>query len=150
MKTIEFDKECPSCGATGVYKGFGEINSGVVCRNCDGTGCVSVSLEYEPFKQRKTRSDIKWIYEANHGIFMGEDNKHSFQDFGGMAYAEWEEVGKFPQKSEPREHSCPAWWYQTVGYDKKPDWEECGNHFATCSSYPSKAKCWKRWDKEFG
>jgi len=54
--------------------------------------------------------------------------------------------------SENRLFTCPAWWYQSADYEKKPRWKEClvCGSFSSCNSFVEKEKCWKRWDVEFG
>lgn len=57
--------ECPSCGATGLYKGICEpARTAVVCARCQGTGCtepVSMSERVIPFTGRKKKPDISYV-----------------------------------------------------------------------------------------
>lgn len=154
---VKYSCECESCGGTGLYVGFAEHDgSAVVCRTCGGTGEDKVDYTYTPFKQRKDKRGIKRVYQVNAGIGIGvgEVNGETFtlEDFGGMPFKEWALGLPFPKGSEMRRFTCPAWWYQTANYEKKPDWKSCNicGSFSNCSSFKSKDECWKRWDKEFG
>jgi hypothetical protein len=61
--------ECSSCRGTGVYHGFAEPPGiGVMCVNCNGTGCCV--LEYTPFTAMKRRNDIKQV-ACSRGTFIG-------------------------------------------------------------------------------
>jgi hypothetical protein len=66
--------ECSSCRATGLYRGFAEPEGvGVVCINCEGTGCRTIStpgVTYTPFTERKRRNDVK-IVKLSRGTFIG-------------------------------------------------------------------------------
>ena len=60
--------ECNACGATGLYRGFAEPEGvAVVCLRCNGTGAMTI--EYVPFKQRLTRSDVKEVRRSR-GSFL--------------------------------------------------------------------------------
>ena len=60
--------ECSSCGGTGIYCGFAEAKgTGVVCLNCDGTGCCTI--EYTPFSGIKKRSNVNTVYRSR-GTFI--------------------------------------------------------------------------------
>lgn len=51
---------CPSCGATGLYKGFAEVpGEAVVCLGCSGKGWKW--FEYQPFEGRKKKNGIQVI-----------------------------------------------------------------------------------------
>lgn len=54
------------------------------------------------------------------------------------------------QGEKMRKFTCPAWWYQSVDYEKKPDWEECigMGSFSNCKHFKNKDFCWERFDKE--
>lgn len=157
MKKIELDIVCKSCNGTGLYRGFAEgEGSSVVCYDCKGTGCFKFKLEYEEFEKRKTSASIKWVYENNCGIVVGQGGGYKYSDFGGMSYEDWlESGGEFPTRSEMREFVCPAWWNQNVRDLNKPDWcyneaKFCIGAFSSCAWYKNKRKCWARWDKESG
>ena len=149
---VEFDEKCKSCKGTGLYVGIGERDgSAVVCHECDGTGKSHFKREYEDFDARAKRKDIERVYEANPGIGIGNGNGHYLEEFGGMPYKDWLNGKPFLPKSEMRKFVCPAWWYQSVDYKKKPNWKECEyGSFSSCASFPNKDKCWERWDKQFG
>ena len=149
---IGFDEKCKSCKGTGLYVGMGERDgAAVVCHGCNGTGKYHFKHEYEDFEERIKRENIKRVYETNVGIGIGEaKGKYALPDFGGMDYEDWLNGEPFPLKSEMRRFVCPAWWYQSADYDKKPNWKECGwGSFSKCPSFHTKDKCWERWDKEF-
>jgi hypothetical protein len=148
---FEVDEICQSCHGTGVFIGMGERNgAAVVCSTCDGTGKHHYVHEYEEFKERVDNPKVKWVIETNPGIGIGQDVEFKFEDFGGMNYKDWKKTGKFPIKSEMRKFTCPAWWYQSADYTKKPHWNECigCGSFSGCSSFATKELCWKRFDKE--
>jgi hypothetical protein len=148
---VEFDEKCKSCKGTGLYVGIGERDgAAVVCRACDGTGKYHFKHEYEDFIGREKREKVKRVYQANPGIGIGEAiGKCTLEDFGGMPYEDWLKGKPFPPKSEMRKYTCPAWWYQSADYDKKPDWPECilGGTFSECSRFYNKHKCWEKWDE---
>lgn len=151
-KIIEFDEVCKPCNGTGIYKGFAERDGwGVVCKVCDGSGKHHFKHEYEEFTERKERKDIQQVLEVNPGIMVGNAKKDKLQDsFGGITYEEWVKTGSFPKKTEMREYTCPAWWYQSADYTKKPEWDECIScgSFSECKNYSNKSKCWEKFDAE--
>lgn len=154
MKIVEFDEKCTSCKGTGVYQGMGERDGfAVVCHKCDGTGCFHYKHEYEDFTERKAKDGVRQVLEVNPGICagVGKDGKYTFSDFGGMPYEDWLQGKPFSQGTEMRRFTCPAWWYQTADYKRKPEWDECigCGSFSGCSHFSDKAECWERWDKEF-
>ena len=152
------DVKCPSCKGTGVYVGVCERDGfGVVCHTCNGSGMMHYEYTYEEIESRKRNKKVKWILETTVGIcagLKGKDKTFSYEDFGGMSYDEWFKGKSFPSKSEMRNFVCPAWWYQAVDYDKKPDWKEChsswGGGFSSCDFFEEKEKCWEKWDKQYG
>ena len=144
---IELIEKCQSCKGTGLYKGMAERDGyAVVCHRCKGTGKVYFSHEYEEFTNRQPSVNIHTVLKTNPGIMVGgADFK-----FGGMSYDEWAGGKPFPDGSEMREFTCPAWWYQSADYDKKPEWRGClvCGSFSSCRHFVKKRKCWERWDKE--
>jgi len=153
MKTISIDEECPHCGGTGLYVGMGERNgAAVVCYRCEGTGCFHFKHEYEDFSERQVRDGIVRVYETNPGICIGTGNGHELHDFGGIDYHDWLNGKRFSSGTENRKFTCPAWWFQSADYKKKPKWDECweslGSSFSRCPHFATKEKCWARWDKE--
>jgi hypothetical protein len=151
MKTFAVNIVCRSCKGTGLYVGMGERSgAAVICHTCKGTGCEKFQIEYEPFTVRKDIRGIRRVYKTNPGICIGDGNGHTLEEFGGMPFKEWEAGLPFPSKSENRMYTCPAWWYQQENYKLKPDWETCigMGSFSSCKHFSTKAKCWKRWDKE--
>jgi hypothetical protein len=151
MKKIEFDEKCPSCSGTGLYIGMAEHDgAAVVCSNCDGTGKHHFSHNYDEFEGKIENKKVIRVYEANPGIGIGNRNNCKLEDFGGMPYKDWINNKRFPNKSEMRKYTCPAWWYQSADYKKKPDWEEClvCGSFSSCKYFSTKQNCWDRFDKE--
>jgi hypothetical protein len=71
---------------------------------------------------------------------------------GGQPYEDWKNGHPFVRGMELREHTCPAWWYQSANYALKPDWPECserwGLPFHDCRHFAAKHKCWQRFDDE--
>lgn len=150
---IEYDEACKSCKSTGVYVGMAERDgAAVVCQTCRGTGRHHVILEYDDFDGRQWRPLVQRVYEVNPGICIGrgKDHEYSLEDFGGMPYDAWRRNEPFPAKSENRRFTCPAWWYQSADYDRKPKWRECIGigSFSNCPHFPRKNQCWARWDGE--
>ena len=142
---IELVEKCKECKGTGVYIGLAEREGfGVVCNHCGGTGKFKFIYEYEEFDGRGM-ADVHTIVETNPGIVMGGE-----LDFGGMPYADWLAGKKFTQGMEMRNFTCPAWWYQSANYSKKPEWEECifCGRFSECANFTTKEECWKRFDAE--
>jgi len=155
MPVIKVVEKCKDCEGTGLYIGMAEKGgAAVVCHTCKGTGCREFIHEYEKFTGRIDRTDVKRVYLANPGISIGEGNGYVLEDFGGMSYEEWKQGKEFAPGTENRKCTCPAWWYQTVDYDKKPNWKECsstwGTSFSQCKNFSTKEMCWKRWDEEYG
>jgi hypothetical protein len=148
---IELDIACKSCDGTGLYVGFAEgIGSAVICHTCKGSGCSHFVLDYEPFEKRKDPScNIKRVFRTNPGIGIGGER---LEIFGGMPIKDWMAGEPFPERSEDRRHTCPAWYYQSADYSKKPKWDECLGMgvFSSCDYFGTKSACWLRWDKEFG
>jgi len=158
---IEINEECKECKGTGLYVGMAERDgSAVVCYKCKGTGCHTHTIEYDDFKERKQRKEIERVYQANPGVLIGKGFTPQLGDFdltvfGGIPYDQWSKLKNpknFPSGTEMRLFVCPAWWYQTVNYDLKPEWDEChsacGHGFSSCASFKNKDKCWARFDKE--
>ena len=149
---IEFDEKCKSCRGTGLYVGMAERDgAAVVCHTCGGSGCHHVTIQYDDFLGRVPRDDVKRVLEVNPGICVGSGNGCNLRDFGGMNYDDWWEGHEFPSGSEMRKYTCPAWWYQSADYHKKPSWDECigVGTFSQCSMFSSKEKCWAKWDALF-
>ena len=145
MKTIEFDERCPSCKGTGIYVGMGERDGyAVVCHTCNGTGVHHYEHKYEEPVEKWMRKDVRMVVEVNPGICLGGD-----LNFGGMSYQDWFSGKPFTKGMENREYTCPAWWFQSADYSKKPNWDECGwGSFSQCQHFCNKDKCWERYDQE--
>ena len=154
MKTFEVDEMCPACGGTGLYVGMGENDgAAVVCRKCKGTGKYHFVHRYEEFKERKEPTkEVRRVFECNPGISIGEDENRGIllSSFGGIPFSEWKDGKPFPRGSEMRKFTCPAWWYQSADYKKKPKWGACigCGIFSGCEAFVVKENCWERWDKE--
>lgn len=149
---IEWVEKCEVCKGTGLYKGMAERDGiAVVCHTCKGTGKVYRAIKYEEFTEREVRPDVKRVIQTNPGICVGVTSETDDR-FGGMTYKEWLAGKAFQPGMEMRLHVCPAWWYQSVNYDLKPQWDECNRCglFFNCKQFENKADCWKRWDREFG
>ena len=156
VNEIKIDRECVECGGTGLHVGIAEgIGAAIVCQICKGSGCEHVRIKYTPFTKRRSRRNTRRVFQVNPGIEIserGDGTKPRLEDFGGMPYSDWEKGEDFPPGSEMRKFTCPAWWYQSANYDKKPGWKECrhGGCFCYCKNFENKEECWKRWDEEYG
>jgi len=124
----------------------------VVCHTCKGTGCERIVVDYEPFAGRLAPEGVFRVFEANPGIVIGRGPHGIYKlvDFGGQPVIDWLNGTPFPPKSENRAFTCPAWWYQSADYNKKPKWDECigCGSFTNCAHFDSKEKCWERFDAE--
>lgn len=151
---IEYDCQCDTCEGTGLFQGMAERDGfAVVCYKCGGTGKRHEKIEYDdPPKKRKVRTDTIQVIQANPGVGVGisEEKGLTMESFGGMPYKDWLKGKPFPPSSEMRAFTCPAWWYQSADYDKKPTWNDCtlGGMFSACKQFTEKHKCWARFDKE--
>jgi hypothetical protein len=148
-KIIEWVAECSSCKGTGIYVGFAERDGiGVVCNVCKGSGRVENCVKYNTFVSRNKRTNVKHVIQTNPGICCGKLN--DLTEFGGMPYSDWVEGKPFKSGMEMRKFTCPACWYQSVDYNRKPEWNECiiWGSFSSCGYFTDKANCWKRFDKE--
>jgi hypothetical protein len=152
METFEVDEKCPSCKGTGLYVGMAERDGAAIkCYTCKGTGRHHFVHHYEPFVARAARRDIERVYEVNPGIGIGKGHgEYELSDFGGMPYDDWARGKPFPAGSENRRFTCPAWWYQSADYEKKPNWLDCAvlGMFSNCPHFTTKHRCWERWDRE--
>jgi hypothetical protein len=149
---VELDAivECTSCEGTGLYVGMAERDGAAVeCHTCKGTGGEHVEHSYTRFTKRKARKGVTHVYRVNPGICAAPGAVP-----GGVSLRVWQEDPKAAAKpgAEMRQHTCPAWWYQSADYEKKPEWKECwdnlGRSFSQCKHFAVKAKCWDRWDDE--
>ncbi len=143
---IVITRQCSSCAGTGLYDGIGERDGfAVVCSQCSGTGKSIQTIEWEDFTRRIAAKGVRQVLECNPGICAG-----GTRDFGGMSYTDWDAGLPFPPKSEMRQFTCPAWWYQRADYSKKPEWPECMKcgSFPGCDRFPNKEQCWEKFDKE--
>lgn len=150
-KRLEFDKRCNSCEGTGLYVGMAERDGfAVVCHTCSGTGSVHVVIEYDDDTTKQpAHAGVSRVLRVNPGIVAAPGVVP-----GGVSLAEWQADPTSVNQpgAEMRKHTCPAWWYQLADYTRKPDWPECGDalgrSFSDCSSFPTKAACWRKWDAE--
>jgi len=140
------DVECSSCDGTGLYSGMAERDGlAVVCHRCDGSG--KQTLKFIPFTGRRTATGVRRVIEVNPGMMLSPDIIGN----AGLPYEEWDRGPGFPPGSEVREFCCPAEWYQSADYARKPRWDECagpGRTFARCEHYDKRGACWKRFDRE--
>jgi len=159
MPKIEYICQCDSCAGTGLYKGFAEgAGAAVVCCDCKGTGKQCIKITYNNFTGRKIKKGVERVYLTNCGFGIGttgiteKGEKLTLEYFGGMPYKDWKSGKRFPKKHEMRKLACPAQYYQSADYNKKPDWEECiaCGTFSSCKSFNQKEKCWVKWDKLIG
>lgn len=68
MAKQEVKAQCEACGGSGVYVGFAEPNGiGVVCLQCQGSGCQTI--HYVPFTERKRRRDVDFVRRSK-GSFI--------------------------------------------------------------------------------
>ena len=145
--------ECGACQGTGVFVGRREHDgAAVVCHSCDGTGSRTIKIEWSDFEGRKVRDGVNRVFQGNPGIGIREEPSKGLllEDFGGLGYEAWR-VGKpFTRGTEMRAFTCPAWWFQTVEYALKPNWDECigCGAFTDCKQFRDKAQCWARHDRE--
>lgn len=150
-KVFEADIKCKACKGTGLYVGFAEKDgAAVVCHDCDGTGKYHFRYEYEEFTRKVPANNVKWVFQTNPGIGVGEGEGFKFSDFGGMSYEDWKSGKKFTDDMAMKNYTCPAWWYQSVDYDRKPHWKECicSGSFSNCKLFKDKYICWARFKKE--
>lgn len=148
---FETDCECKACAGTGLYVGVCERDGiAVVCGSCKGTGKSHICVRWTDFEGRKPRADVKHVVQSSCGVCMGTGEGYTYQDWGGMSYADWDAGKPFPVGSEMRQFTCPTWWFQSVDDKKKPHWDECivCGIFKDCRHWPNKRECWARWDKE--
>ncbi len=147
---LHYDCQCESCKGTGLYIGWAERDGfAVVCHSCQGTGRRDIIIKFTPFTGRVKPSNVVRVLQVNPGIIVGCGG-HKREEFGGMDFQEWWGGKPFPPGSEMRNFTCPAWWYQSVAYDKKPDWKECisSGLFSLCRYFKAKAQCWERWEND--
>lgn len=146
---IEWVQQCDSCQGTGLYVGFSRGGAAVVCTTCKGTGKQRNSVAYQEFTGRKKKEGVTRVYASSCGICL-----HPEVVPGGVSLDQWEEVPPSVKEhgTEIREHTCPAWYYQTVDDAQQPKWKECerswGRRFSQCEHFGEKDKCWKRFDRE--
>jgi len=152
MKHVfEVREVCKACSGTGLYVGMAERDgAAVVCHTCGGSGCHAFRHEYEPFETRQDRAGVTRVFAANPGIVIGIGNGHALTDFGGLPVERWRAGGPFVAGTENRRFTCPAWWYQSADYRRKPAWGECLGigSFSDCPSFCRKNECWRRFDAE--
>ena len=146
---IEWVERCDECKGTGLYSGMAERDGvAVVCHRCKGAGKVYQKREYQEFIKRERREDTTRVIQWNPGFCAGGIDG-SIEWVGGMSYEDWDAGRLFETGMEMRARVCPAWWYQSVDYKLKPDWDECGwGSFSNCAHFGTKELCWKRWDSE--
>lgn len=155
-RSVRIEHECENCAGTGLYSGFGEQNgAAVVCHGCTGTGKVIFEKTFKLFSRRQKTKGVKRVFQCNPGITIGERKAGKggplkLKDFGGISPEGWKAGKPFGPGTEMRRFVCPAWWYQSVDYKRKPGWKECGSvgSFSNCPSFKNKSKCWERFDKE--
>lgn len=147
---IEPEAACPNCEATGLFVGMAERSgAAVVCNVCKGSGKVRLRFQWDDFSGRRRRSGVRRVYQCNPGICIGEGNGSRLEDFGGLPVEAWERGEPFGPGTEDRVHTCPAWFYQSADFRRRPDWKECDlGMFSQCRHFKDKAACWRRFDAE--
>ena len=160
MSVFEVDASCGSCKGTGLYVGMAERDgAAVVCHTCKGTGCQHLRVEYEPFlAQQPAPPAVERVYQVNPGIVIGKGKvgEYALADFGGVPVEEWRRdpsSANLPG-TENRLFTCPAWWYQSADYKRKPNWNDAERRchgigsFSSCKYFGEKAGCWAKFDRE--
>jgi hypothetical protein len=154
---IDLMIECQSCNGTGVYVGMAERDgAAVVCHACKGTGKYHYAFEYEPFVERKKRTDVKRVFLSGYGYCVG--TKPVTLDTGvtvnfdteGVSYDDFL-TGKTPKHIKTM--GCPMIADQSACHKIKDFIDTCnklnGGYFnmipdCKCSD---KVKCWERFEK---
>ncbi len=152
MKKIEIDIECQSCDGTGLYQGMGEDKGcAVVCTTCKGTGKYHYVLEYEPFTERKKRTDIKRVFGNTCGFKHGPDDYKAKDgtlfEFskGGALYKDWL-AGEEPKPL--KDLYCPKLWTgQRWNSDKCNEHCRPGTSINYCPMKPQMDKCWEEFEE---
>ena len=89
---VRMDVNCPSCNATGIYKGHAEGRGiGVVCLTCDGKGYIQKEVlgDYKFYIGRKKRKDVD-------AVFLSKGRKLCWGPYGeSVTYREFL-AGKMP------------------------------------------------------
>ena len=155
---IELDIECTKCGGTGVYVGFAECEgASVICHWCNGTGCEHFKFEYELFKERKIKKDVKRVFISGYGYCVGTKpitlDNGTYIDFSveGVSYGEFL-AGKMPQHIENL--ACPMLADQSACHKIKGFVDRCnaldGGYICSipkCNFTKNKARCWERFNR---
>lgn len=90
MNTVQIKIACPSCAATGLYRGFAEApGEAVVCLGCSGKGWKW--LQYQPFEGRKRKEGVNKIRKSQGSLIATGVGGHG----DAMDYAEF--LRKFPE-----------------------------------------------------
>jgi len=158
MSTLRIERQCVSCHGTGLYCGFAEKNgAAVVCHTCKGSGKEVIEIDNTAFTGRTERKGVKRVFQHNPGFGIGTGNNqegrsYRLEDFGGIPYADWAAGKPFGPGTEMRQFVCPHWWFQSVDYDRKPNWPECDEmgcgSFRNCPHFENKDRCWSRYDQD--
>jgi hypothetical protein len=150
---FDHDVECDYCKGTGLYKGMAEKGgAAVVCYQCEGTGERHIHIEYNKFKGRKIRTDVKRVYTTAAGYIITDENvvipeEHTILRFSkaGIKYREWLDGGE----PEPiKDLHCPLQHYgqgNEIGENLKqygPCNDYCNFDIAKCSR-EHREECWK-------
>lgn len=146
MEKFTVEAECDRCGGSGLYSGMCEGKAvAVVCHGCSGTGKTMLKVSWIPFTGKKARRGIEKVFKSNCGFGLAESTP------GGMPFSDWAGGKPWPRRGhEIRTLACPAWYYQTEDYARKPEWDECGigGCFSDCDKFKNRASCWDRFDRE--
>lgn len=147
---------CEACKGTGLYQGIAERDGAfVICHNCNGTGCETIS--YEPFEERKKQSKCKRVYKSGYGYVISDkdmtlaDGTFIPMSKLGVSYEEFLN-GKKPK--HVREFGCPMLLDQGACHNKKGFVDKCNklnggwiDFIPECKNYCNNKECWERFDK---
>ena len=156
MKEIKLDIECKSCEGTGVYVGMCERGgSGVVCYQCDGTGCQKYSFKYTDFTKRKKCKNVKRVYIKGYGYCITPKpltlSNGIFVDFSkeGVSYQEFLD-GEMPKHI--KQMACPMMADQGACHDIKNLTDRCNKendgwvYYIPSCKCKDKEECWKLFE----
>lgn len=156
VKHIELLVECPQCKGTGIYVGLAERNgAGVICGHCHGTGAYMFKHTYTPFTKRRTRRDIKRVYQPHSGYVLTATGKivndHMEIDMNtqGVAYADFL-TGAMP--THIMDMYCPMKADQSACHNVKGFTDVCNRRnggwlgYIPACKYKDYRACWQRFE----
>lgn len=147
--------QCNSCNGTGLYVGVYERDgAAVVCYKCEGTGRTYIENNYDRFAGRRTRKNVKRVFEHAGGHVISADDVEvngkaiPFSKYG-VSYEEWLD-GAEPKPLECLH--CPFIHTQQMLARDNPEGlyqTRCdvglryGSRIADCKFMAEKEKCWE-------